>query len=148
MSAWLRRWYGAGPGHLATLLAGLAVSGYAAAKLVPLDPTAVLTWLVGGALLHDIAVVPLLTLAFAALVSVTRADRGRRPWVNHVRVPALLSLLLLMVFFPLILRLPPRFEAITATSTGVYLERWLGLSVALFALSGGVWLAGIRRRAG
>lgn len=58
------------------------------------------------------------------------------PVINHVRVPALLSGVLLLAWFPLILRLDPGpFEASSGLPVADYLPRWLCVSGALFALS-------------
>ena len=60
--------------------------------------------------------------------------------VHHVRVPAFVSLLLLLVYWPLVLRQAPRFALTTGLSPGVYLGHWLLITAALFAVSA-VWLA-------
>ncbi|MCA1588383.1 MAG: hypothetical protein LC744_06955 [Chloroflexi bacterium] len=138
MSRWIRRWYGAGPLHLGAMAVGLAVSGYAAWRLVPLDPVGIATWVVGGALLHDLLFVPLYA---GAAVILARVARGRANVANHVQVPALLSGVLLLVFAPLILRRPPAFEGITGQRTDPYLARWLALTGALFAVSLAVYAA-------
>ncbi len=57
--------------------------------------------------------------------------------LNHVRVPALLSGLLFLVWFPLILGLSAEeYRAVSGLSTDGYLERWLLLSGVLFGISG------------
>lgn len=74
--------------------------------------------------------------------------RGRR--AVHLWVPACLSALLLLAFFPLILRLQPDgFRAATGHSPASYLVRWLLVSAGLFLASGLIYLVGaIRRRRG
>ena len=53
-----------------------------------------------------------------------------------MRFPALLSLLLLALFAPQVLqRSEQRYAAKTGLSQDPYLERWLALTAALFALS-------------
>lgn len=132
---WLRRWYGSGPAHLVTLTLGAVVGLYAGIKLVEADPWGVIVWLLAAAVLHDIVLVP-------AYTGLDRAARGplrdSRPpfWYDHIRVPVLLAGLLLLVFFPLILRFPGSFPRITGTSLEVYLPRYLALVASLFALSG------------
>ena len=57
------------------------------------------------------------------------------PWINYLRVPAGLSGLLLLVWFPLIFRLPKGFPATTTLSLDPYLWHWLAVTGALFLLS-------------
>lgn len=144
MSAWLRRYYGAGPVHLVAIVVGGLVGVYAGIKLVGADPRGVLVWLIGGALLHDLVLVP----AYSALDRAARSPLGGVPaWYDHVRVPTLLSGLLLLVFFPLIARLPAdKFESTTGTSIDVYLGRYLALVAAMFALSGLAWIVRVALR--
>ncbi len=65
--------------------------------------------------------------------------RRRRPApgsVNYVRVPALLSGLLLLVFSPVILqRSEPAYGAATGLDQDPYLGRWLAISGTLFLVS-------------
>ena len=68
--------------------------------------------------------------------------------LNHVRIPAALSLLLLVVYLPLILRLDPdRYTDTTGLSPDLYLGRWLLISAALFLISGIVYAIRLRRGA-
>lgn len=138
----LRRWYGAGPLHLLVMLASLALAAYAGVRWLSDDPLGVLLWFAGAVLLHDMVLLPLYSLADRAL-SARLGDRGRRlprgAALNAVRVPALLSGLLLLVWFPLVLRLPgSRYTATTGLSLSPYLGRWLLVSGALFAVSAAV----------
>jgi hypothetical protein len=141
-----RRWagsYGASPLHLAGLLVSLAVAGYAGLRLLGARPAAVLLWFVGAAVLNDLLLAPLYVL-------LDRAGRRRRrfpPWWNHVRVPAAISLLLLLVWYPEIARRSPSYRVLTGLDPSVYLGRWLAVSGGLFALSALAWGAG-RLRAG
>jgi hypothetical protein len=132
------RWYGASPLHLLALLACFGLAGYAAARLIPSRPVAVLAWFLGAVIGHDLLLVPLYSLADR---SVTAAIRHREPelpvtpWVNYVRVPAALSGLLLLVWFPLILRLRSPYHASTGLSADPYVWHWLAVTGALFLLS-------------
>jgi hypothetical protein len=87
-------------------------------------------WLVGAVLVHDLLVLPL----YAGL---DRAGRSivRGPRVNYVRIPAALSLLVLVVFWGMIGR---RGDG--------YALRWLLVTAALFTGSGLVYR--VRRRSG
>lgn len=127
-----RRLYGDSPLHLAGTLASFAVAGYAAWWLLGTRPVAVLVWLVGAALVHDLVLAPL-------YLTLDRAGRGwgARPWWwDHVRFPAALSLLLLLVWAPEITRRSGDvYRAATGMDQSVYLGRWLAITGALFVLS-------------
>lgn len=63
-----------------------------------------------------------------------------------MRVPALLSGLALLVWFPLVLGLDPEvFELAAGTSNDVFFERWPALTAALFAGSARVLALRARR---
>ena len=74
------------------------------------------------------------------------------PWINHVRVPVVISALLLVMFFPLIFRLSnPYYQDATGFNESVYLFNWLAVSGALFigsAVAYAIRLGLARRRAG
>jgi len=76
-------------------------------------------------------------------------DRPRIPRLAYLCVPACLSALLLLVFFPLILQLDAAsFRAATGRGETPYLDRWLAISAALFVISGLLYahrVAGARR---
>ncbi|WP_030060406.1 hypothetical protein [Streptomyces novaecaesareae] len=134
----LARWYGAGPMHLLVLLASLALTGYAVQRLVAQRPLAVALWFVGAALAHDLILLPLYSLADLSARSVLRHRHQRTPavpWITYLRVPALLSGLLLLVWFPLVLDLSEPYPAATGLSEGVYLGRWLAITGVLFGAS-------------
>nr|WP_202238303.1 hypothetical protein [Streptomyces sp. SN-593] len=69
--------------------------------------------------------------------------------LHHVRVPALLSLLLLLVYWPLISGARTHYRAGTDLDPGVFPGRWLLLTAALFAASAAVlalrWWRTLRR---
>ena len=61
--------------------------------------------------------------------------------VNYVRVPALVSGLLLLVFFPAISgKGEGAFHGVSGLDYDGYLARWLLITAALFALSGAAYL--------
>ena len=131
-------WYGAGPLHLLSLLACFALAGYAAARLVPSRPLGVAVWFLGAVIGHDLVLMPLYSLADRSAVAVLRHRAPGLPtvaWINYVRVPAALSGLLLLVWFPLILRLTAVYHASTTLSADPYLWHWLAVTGALFLLS-------------
>jgi hypothetical protein len=135
--------YGAGPLHLLAALATVGVAAYALSRSFELlaDPARMIVWLGGGIVAHDLVLLPFYSLlgllAAAALVRPGGApSRLRIAALNHLRVPALLSGLLALVWFPLIAgRGAGSFERATGLSNDVYFERWLLLSVALFTAS-------------
>ncbi|MGH3870396.1 MAG: hypothetical protein ACRDSR_02610 [Pseudonocardiaceae bacterium] len=133
-------------GRLLVLLAGFVVAGYAGVRLLAGNPTGVGVWFVGSAVLHDLVLFPLYAGADAALVMLLR----RRPalatvagvaWLNHLRVPAMISGLLLLVWSPLILRLPTAYSEASGLPAQPFLARWLAVTAVLFVISV-VFLAG------
>jgi hypothetical protein len=150
MSARFRRAYGAGPVHLAAALAAMAVAGYALSRVFH-DvgrPWRVVTWLGGAIVAHDLVLFPLYTVVgviVSALVlgRTARGSRLRIAALNHLRVPALLSGLLLLVWFPLVARKAPRtYTSLTTLSLDVYLDRWVVITAVLF--SGSALLFAVR----
>ncbi|MEE4546639.1 hypothetical protein V2S66_32330 [Streptomyces sp. V4-01] len=154
--------YGQPPLHLLILLASFALCGYAAAKLLDGDWRGIAEWFVGAALIHDLVLVPLYGGTDWLLHRVLRVRGGstdaaaaaaaepdvRTAWLrlavlNHVRVPAFVSLLLLLVYWPLISQdAGPHYQAATLLTPGVFLGRWLLITAALFAASAA--LLGVR----
>jgi hypothetical protein len=141
LAARFRALYGESPAHLLILLASFAVCAYAAARLLERDWFDVAKWVVGAALLHDLVLVPAYGGADWLLHRALRArgragDRGTRiAAVNHIRVPAFVSLLLLLVYWPLISKDPVHYQAATALTPGVFLGRWLLITAVLFGVS-------------
>jgi peroxiredoxin len=134
----LLRWYGASPLHLLTMIGSFALAGYAAVQLLPVSPFGILVWLVAAVIGHDLLLMPLYTLADRSVMAVFRHRPLKLPavpWINYLRVPAVLSGVLLLIWFPLILRLPGRFTASTTLPLGPYLWHWLAVTGALFLLS-------------
>ncbi|WP_307805541.1 hypothetical protein [Streptomyces spirodelae] len=126
----LRRLVGS-PLQIVLLLASFVLTGYAGARLLADDWFGVAVWFVGAALLHDLVLLPLYSLA-------DRLPRLTGRYVNHLRIPALLSLLLLLVYLPLITGPADRYAKLTGRPEGNngYALHWLWVTVALFALSG------------
>jgi len=143
---WLRRHYGAGPLHLVALLACFGVAAYAATRVLGASGwKGIFLWFAVCLIVHDLIVWPLYTLADRALIRTQHLHRGQRefvvPWVNHVRVPVIISGTLLGMFFPLIFRLSQlNYVGYTGFNENVYLINWLGVTAALFAASGAIYL--------
>jgi hypothetical protein len=136
---WFYRWYGASPLHLLTLIASFALAGYAAEKLLPRNTEAILVWFAGAVIGHDLLLMPLYTIADRSVMAVFGHRRSPHPptvsWVNYLRIPAVLSGLLLLIWFPLIFRLPANFTILTGLSLNPYLGHWLAVTGVLFLLS-------------
>jgi len=135
-----RRLYGTDPLHLLALLASFAIVGAGLAGWLQrsFDLDAVLVWFV-VAILAQMPLYSLLDLiAFGRRgTQPQRAPLGAPSGVPYIRIPALLSGLLLLVFFPLILALGSgTFHAASGHYQGGYLARWLLATGVLFALSG------------
>ncbi|MGI5353407.1 hypothetical protein ACQEU8_35295 [Streptomyces sp. CA-250714] len=123
------------PLQIVLLLASFVITGYAGVRLLADDWLGVAVWFVGAALLHDLVLLPLYSLA-------DRVPGLAGRYVNHLRIPALLSLLLLLVWLPLIVGPADRYPKLTGRPEGNngYALHWLWLTVALFVVSG-LWLA-------
>jgi hypothetical protein len=128
--------YGASPLHLLAHLAVLPLVAWALLQVVDRpDALRILLWLALSAVVHDLVLLPF----YSAL---DRAGRNvaPRPAVNYVRVPALVSGLLLLVFFPAISgKGEPSFTRVSGLTYDGYLARWLLITAALFALSGAIY---------
>ena len=146
--------YGAQPLHLIAVVASLLLVAYALLRVSGIPGGGrVLIWLVAAALLHDLVALPLYSGLFRLTHgAAARAIPDRAAMVaalNHVRVPAALSLLLLVVYAPLVLRIDPdRYEGTTGLGVDGYLGRWLLISAALFLISGIAYAIRLRRGVG
>ena len=144
------RWYGASPLHLLALLACFGLAGYAAARLIPSRPLSVIAWFLGAVIGHDLLLMPLYSLADRSVMAAVRHRNPQlpvAPWINYVRVPAALSGLLLLVWFPLILRLRSPYHASTTLSADPYVWHWLAVTGALFLLSAVAFALRLRGKA-
>ena len=153
MRARFRYEYGAEPLHLIAVAASLLLCGYALLRITEVPGGGrILIWLVTAALLHDLVALPL----YSALFRLTHGAASRAipdrtsmlTALNHVRVPTALSLLFLVVYAPLILRLDPeRYEGTTGLGVDGYLGRWLLISAGMFLISGITYAVRLRRGA-
>jgi hypothetical protein len=141
----LRTAYGADLLHLAVHLLALALVAFAAVQMLELPDTGqILLWLVGAVLLHDIVLLPLYSLLDRGARAGGRL-RGRA--LNHVRVPAGIALLLLLVFAgPISGRSDPVAERVGGLPLDGALERWLLAVAVLFAGSGALFAVRRQRR--
>ncbi|MCZ0988002.1 hypothetical protein [Streptomyces diastatochromogenes] len=133
------------PLQILLLCCSFALAAYAGVRLLADDWFGVALWIVGAALLHDLVLLPLYSVADRAVVHGLEAG-GRRAWVMYVRVPTVLSGLLLLVWFPLILDLvDQRYRLATGQSADVYLARWLLITAVLFGGSALLLVVRVRR---
>ncbi|MDF3149606.1 hypothetical protein, partial [Streptomyces sp. T21Q-yed] len=120
------------PLQLLLLVSSFALAGYAGVRLLEGDWFEVALWFVGAAILHDLVLLPLYGAADQVLLRGFEAA-GHRRWVSYVRVPAALSLLLLLVWFPLISgRVADRYASGTGLSADGFAARWLLITAVLF----------------
>jgi hypothetical protein len=147
------RWYGGNPLHLLVFVATMAVTAYAMLKLLPRNPFGVIVWFGVAIVAHDLVLLPVYSLANGSVSAVLHRRPLRLPartWLNHIRIPAALSGLLLLTFFPLIAGIPKNFVQISGGPLPPFLGRWLLVTAVLFAVSAvalavRVRLAGPRR---
>ncbi|MGB0095619.1 MAG: hypothetical protein WBP81_24155 [Solirubrobacteraceae bacterium] len=154
-----RALYGAGPLHLLALLASFAI---AAAAVIgwferPRVVVNVLEWFVAAIVIHDLVLLPLYSLldriAFGGLGKRdVRAHRAALPeLVNptpYLRIPAILSGLLLAAFFPVIFGLGDQTElSASGIAESGYLARWLLATGVMFAVSGVAYALAVARAA-
>jgi hypothetical protein len=135
---WLQRHYGAGPVHLAGLAACFLVAAYALGKVLGESGwKEILALFVFCVVVHDLLVWPVYGIADRTALWVQNRSQGRPPtvpWINHVRIPAAISALLLVMFFPLILRLSNAYyQQTTGFNENVYVFNWLAVTGILFA---------------
>ena len=92
-------------------------------------------WLVAAVVAHDLVVLPLYSSADRV------AQAALRGAVNYVRVPAALSLLMLVVFWATIAGTGEgAYHATSGETFDGYATRWLLATAALFAGSGVLYL--------
>lgn len=133
--------------HLLVLACSFAFTAYAGVRLLADDWFGVALWFVGVALLHDLVLLPLYAALDRALVRGLGAAR-RRQWVPYARVPAALSGLLLLVWFPLISGMVERrYRSGTGLPADVFLARWLLITAILFGGSALLLALRLRRAA-
>lgn len=139
-----RRALGAGLLQLLIHAAAFLVAFYALAQIFRGGSVVeFVLWFAGAALLHDLVLLPL----YSVLDRLGRTRRRRSParvrLINHIRVPALISGVLLLVYFPPILGLTDaNYLAATGHHPAGYARDWLEITAVLFAGSG--LLYGIR----
>lgn len=135
--------------HLLLMLAGFALLGYV---IITAGPStlwkpegswwhSMAVWFVAAFVVHDLLLFPIYALADRLLGSSTRRRfRSRRgstvPVINYLRVPALGSGLLFLIFFPGIVRQGATlYHEDTGLTQEPFLGRWLMLTAIMFLSS-------------
>ncbi len=154
MIARFRALYGASPLHLLALTASVLVAAAAVAGWFDNSASItirILIWFLGLIIAHDLVLLPLYSLLDRIAMHAMPAPRARPAAVRtpgwlYVRVPAMLSGLLFLVFFPEILDLGDQtFETASGLHQNVYLARYLLTCGVLFALSGLAYVVSLAR---
>jgi hypothetical protein len=154
-----RAFYGSNPWHLLLMLAAFATFGYVIVTVTPAalwNPKmwwkSIAIWFVAAVILHDFVLFPLYAVA-DRILAIPVGGRRREPAVpvlNYVRIPALVSGLTLLVFWPGIVEQgAPTYVAATGQTQSPFLGRWLLLCAVAFVLSAvlyAVRLASAHRR--
>jgi hypothetical protein len=146
-----RRRYGATPLHLAAHLLAFAIAAFALDQIVSAgDVKELLVWYLGMIVGHDLIFVP----AYSGLDRLARAGLARLPArrlasvpvINHVRAPALISGLLLLIYAPLITgHTDAAYVGLSGHHLQHYLRNWLLISAALFGGSALIYLLRVGR---
>ena len=143
-----RDYYGAHPAHLVILVASFGLAGYAVwhAAQGPL-PARMAIFFIAAVIVHDLVAYPIYAGVDRLLAAVT-ARRGslsrsarRITVVNHVRVPLVISGLLVLVFGSVIVGGGEgTYQRASGLDFAPYLLRWLLITAALFLGSALIYL--------
>lgn len=145
------RRYGAGPVHLLAHLIGLAIAAFALTRIFSGgDVKVLLLWYLGLVVAHDLVLVPAYIggdrLFRAAIARLPRPIRTGPPLINHIRAPAMISGLLLIIYLPLISRRNRDwYFELSGHYLTHYLGTWLLISAVLFLASGLIYAARVIR---
>ena len=152
-----RALYGAGPLHLLALLASFAIAGAAVVGWFqrPRDVVNVLEWFAAAIVLHDLVLLPLYSLLDRIAFGSVRRRASRGPATSlpghvdptpYLRIPAILSGILLLVFVPVILGLGAQAElSASGIAESGYLARWLLATGVMLAISGIAYATALAR---
>lgn len=133
--------YGRSPLHLLGVIFCYALAAYAGARMIDEKALYIILAYPGGILLHDFVLLPLYSSADRKMSSCQQAsqkpgDKLKGNWINYVRFPFIVTGLLLILYFPLILRLAEERPLFTSLSPDPYLYRWLIVSAVFFGAAG------------
>jgi hypothetical protein len=146
-----RRRYGASPLHLAAHLVAFAIAALALDQIVSAgDAKELVAWYVGLIVAHDLVFVPAYTgldrLAQWVFARLPARRLGNVPIINHVRAPALISGLLLLIYAPLISgHTDAAYVGLSGHHLEHYVRNWLLISAALFGGSALIYMLRVGR---
>jgi hypothetical protein len=146
-----RRGYGASPLHLAGHLVVFAIAFFAIDRIANGGGLAELIALyIGFAIVHDLLFLPAYSgldrIARAALATLPARRFAGVPAINHIRAPALISTLLLIIYAPFISgRADNSYFQLSGHHIEGYLRNWLLVSAVLFLGSGLIYALRVRR---
>ncbi|CAN5519802.1 hypothetical protein BH10ACT11_BH10ACT11_12520 [soil metagenome] len=137
--------YGAGPLHLLSSVAMGAIVIYALTQILGAnEPLDFLIWFAGAVIAHDMISFPLYSVL--GLVAGKAATKTPPNTVNYVRVPAFLSAISFVVFFPFILGVnADYFQEKTGVELSGYFEKWILLTGVLALGSAVLFAINLRR---
>ncbi|MDJ0395549.1 hypothetical protein QMK17_19700 [Rhodococcus sp. G-MC3] len=145
-----RQFYGSHPLHLLVVLFSFALAIYTVGVVGPAALwnsaawwQSILVWFLGAVIAHDLLLFPLYALADRTLTAGSAAVNSRRKTspphispLNYVRIPALATAVLLLLFFPGIIEQGSEtFVEATGFTQEPYLRRFLVLTAVIFAVS-------------
>jgi hypothetical protein len=146
-----RRLYGSHPLHLIGHLGLFFIAGWAITQI--LGGGFIINWIawfLGAALLHDLVLLPIYSTLDRGVVHDARRRRPGRaphPSLNHIRVPAMIAGVLLLVYCPVILGLSARnYRNDTGHQLAGYTRNWLLITAGLFLSSALVYVMRVMRR--
>jgi hypothetical protein len=148
MIARFRRLYGANPLHLIGHLVLFAIAAFAIVQILGRGAWVNwIAWFLGAALLHDLVLLPFYSGLDRGLQEATARPVRRVPLINYVRVPVVISGILLIVYFPLILGLSAdNYRNDTGHALAGYTRNWLLICAGLFVVSAIVYTVRLRGR--
>ncbi len=139
--AGFRRVYGSSPLHLLAHLGVFFIAGWAISQILGAGfAINWVAWFLGAALLHDLVLLPLYSAFDRGLqIGVGRTGGGARidpSPLNYLRVPLVVSGILLLVYFPLILGYASKnYRHDTGHALAGYTRNWLLICAGLFLVS-------------
>lgn len=145
--------YGAGPLHLIAVIASLAIALYAILRIFEIPSTGgILLWMGAAIVAHDFIAMPVyslfLRIAEEGVDATVRPRRRALLTLNHIRIPAAFSAVLLLLSFPLVFQIDePRYRITTGLDLDRYLGNWLLITGVMFAVSGLLLALKLRSRA-
>lgn len=138
-----QRLYGDRVFHLIILLATFVLAAYAVSVLGVknlFNPTvwwqSIAVWFLVAIIAHDLILFPLYSLADRLLPRSRRTPPRHVAFINYLRIPTLAAGLLLLMFFPGIIKQGAEtYEAASGLTQEPYLTRWLLITAGLYLVS-------------